>query len=284
VSGPQLDGASLLDHLWQLRVSSAAGDDGEAGYDAPRLPAVEPVAGRPNLLAVGSGADRVEFRSSGNWLSRLTNRAILQGQTYRPVPFVRDVRVVMDVGANVGATTLFFSHVYPHARVFAFEPGHEAYGLLRANTEHRDNVQAFNFGLFSTDKDVPLFHGAQDSGTSSVAQTDETGDESEVVHLRSVRRWLERNEVDRVDVLKVDTEGCEVPILEALGPLVGSTKVLYVEFHSEDDRRSIDRLVEDTHVLAFGGMVLNTGELTYIARSAFPSPEAVRRGAIRVDI
>ena len=54
--------------------------------------------------------------------------------------------------------------------------------------------------------------------------------------------------ISYMDVLKIDTEGSEVEILESLRPFLPYVGILMVEFHSEKDRRSIDALLE-THVL-----------------------------------
>ena len=38
-----------------------------------------------------------------------------------------DVACVVDIGANVGATTILFANEYPDARVVAFEPAAESF-------------------------------------------------------------------------------------------------------------------------------------------------------------
>ena len=88
-----------------------------------------------------------------------------------------------------------------------------------------------------------------------------------------------------IDVLKVDTEGCELPILRSIAELLPSIPVIYVEYHSEDDRREIDRMLGDTHVVVAGHVFqIHRGELTYVARGAFPSAEALAEGAVVIDL
>ena len=108
--------------------------------------------------------ETLEFECFDNCLSRIACEAILSGATYRAIPFVRDVKVVMDIGANVGAASVFFSLSYPDATVFAFEPGSRQYRLLKVNTDARPNIQAHNFGLYSSNLEVPLYRGTYDSG------------------------------------------------------------------------------------------------------------------------
>ena len=51
-----------------------------------------------------------------------------------------------------------------------------------------------------------------------------------------------------------------------------SAKVIYIEYHSEEDRLKIDRILCNTHLL-YGGRILHphSGELTYVHNDAFPS-------------
>ena len=235
-------------------------------------------------LAYQWAGEELEFESFSNCLSRVTAEAILSGKTYPLVPFVRDVDVVMDVGGNVGAGAVFFSHAYPDATIHSFEPGSWAYRLLKANTEARSNVHAHNFGLYPRDASLPLYRGKYDSGMSSVAKSESTTEKREVVTLRSVRAWLDENSIDAVDILKIDAEGCEVPILEAMGDLLPSVKVVYLEYHSDDDRKAFDRLLGETHVLMHGQMMLHLGEVTYVAKNAYESEDELDRRPIKLAL
>jgi hypothetical protein len=81
-----------------------------------------------------------------------------------------------------------------------------------------------------------------------------------------VSDWLTEQAIEAVDVLKIDTEGCEMPILKEMGEVLSSIKIIHLEFHSEDDRREIDRLLGDTHSLVVGKMWFNVGTVTYVLR------------------
>jgi FkbM family methyltransferase len=227
-----------------------------------------------------------EIQCFDNWLSRVATAGIVEGASYVHIKFITDVKVVMDVGANVGAAALYFSLLYPDASVFAFEPAKAPYELLTANTGGRENVYTYNFGLFSSDRDeVPLYSGAVDSGTASVGSSDMTLEQGEAVTLRSVSDWLAENSITRVDVLKIDTEGCEVPILRSMRDVIPTVKVLYLEYHSEDDRREIDHLLAGSHALAGGkAAIVHRGELTYVAKDAFPSAAEYEKYAIRLNL
>jgi hypothetical protein len=72
--------------------------------------------------------------------------------------------------------------------------------------------------------------------------------------------------VSCISILKLDTEGCEVPILTALQNYLPQTEVIYLEYHSEFDRRRIDSMLDRTHVLFHAAVFEpHRGTIGYIA-------------------
>ena len=192
---------------------------------------------------------------------------IFAGTTYPNIPFVSGVKTVLDIGANVGAASFYLAASYPEARIYAFEPGSDALSLLQKNVAPLRNVTVFPFGLYSRDMTLDLFHGKNDSVESSICASTRTEHESEQIRLVDVSRFLFEQGIEKIDVLKIDTEGCEVPILQSLSKWLPDVKVLYVEYHSERDRRSIDALLAETHVLWRGQIKFAyRGEFCYLKR------------------
>ena len=99
-------------------------------------------------------------------------------------------------------------------------------------------------------------------------------DEVESIELRAASDWVRAEGIDRIDILKIDAEGCEVPIMESLAPWLPGVKVLYVEYDSRTARRDLDRLVAPTHELLLGKMLLDQGECLYLARQLADLPAA----------
>jgi FkbM family methyltransferase len=197
---------------------------------------------------------------------------ILAGKTYPEVPFVKDVETILDIGANIGAAAVFLATTYPKAIVYALEPASTPFDLLKQNVESLANVRIFPCGLLSEDKRVSLFQGRNDSVESSIFPTGRTSGDCETITLRSAPHFLAEQGIDHVDILKLDTEGCEVPILRSLGASVSSIKIIYVEYHSDRDRLLIDQLLCKTHVLWRGQCLLaHRGEFCYLRRDLVPS-------------
>jgi FkbM family methyltransferase len=197
---------------------------------------------------------------------------ILAGTTYPHVHFVDGVKTVLDIGANLGAASAYFAQLYPHARVYAFEPASAPFSLLKFNTVSFPNVVAFPFGFFAHDKQAPLYHGKADPVESSVIPSHRTDSNCEQIQLVSAPKFLAEQSITKVDILKLDTEGCEVPVLRSLKNYLPEVKLLYVEYHSDRDRRLIDELMAETHILWRGHVPLAyRGEFCYLNRRLIPS-------------
>lgn len=221
---------------------------------------------------------KVEVETFDDWVSPVDARSILSGRTYFVPDELTDVRVVLDVGGNVGATSVYFACRFPDAEIHAFEPAEATYRLLERNTAPFPGVHPHNVGLLDRDGDVDLHHGLVGPGQASIHRRQTTGDDTERIRLRSAAAWVDEQGLDRIDVLKIDTEGCEVPILESLGARVADVRVIYLEFHSRADRDRIDALLRPTHALALSQQLYETGDLLYVRAD---EAEALRPGFVR---
>ncbi len=219
----------------------------------------------------------IEFVCADTLVSRWVNTDILLGKTYPYLPFVNDVQVVFDVGANCGATTVHFARHYPNAAVHSFEPGSAARGYLERNAAGYPNVSVHPFGLYSDDCDVPLYLGDGDIGMASIHPRSVNLEASEPVQLRAAGPWAAEQGIDRIDILKVDVEGAEVEVFSSLAHLVPTAKVVYFEYDSRHARRTLATLLEQTHELYVGSQFLDQGEVIYLRKDLADDPAATDR-------
>ena len=195
-------------------------------------------------------------------------RSILEGTSYPLVPCSLDVHTIVDIGANIGAATLFFAICYPAATLYALEPASQPFALLEKNTKSLPNVRRFPFGLHFESKTAMLYSGCGDSVESSIYPSARTSaDCGESILLRSARQFLCDENIANIDILKIDTEGCEIPILQSLADYLPRVQVLYVEYHSERDRLLIDNMMTPTHLLwSAQAALVHRGEFCYLKK------------------
>ena len=92
---------------------------------------------------------------------------VLRGSTYPYIPFAGQVSTVVDVGANAGASSVYFAHHYPDAQIHSVEPGSEILEYLRRNVADLPNVTVHPIGLHAEDQ-VATFYRGEDLTMSSI--------------------------------------------------------------------------------------------------------------------
>lgn len=191
----------------------------------------------------------------------------LSGQTYKSVPFLNDVKIIFDVGANIGASSIFFANMYKDTIIHSFEPSRAALDLLEKNTEKFDSIQIHDFGLFNNDVEIDIYIGTHSSLNNSLCRHKYSSPKTEKIKLKSAKDFLLTNNIDHIDILKVDTEGCEIHILDSLKDCLSNIKAIYMEFHSESDRLAIDEMLKDNFSLVHG-VILNPhrGNFCYVSK------------------
>lgn len=144
--------------------------------------------------------NKVGFYFRTEWSDLLVINEAFEHNVYhlKPSLFSGD-KVFLDVGANIGAQSLFVSAIVPDARVIAFEPQPENFELLKANME-------LNGKLFDIDK-RGVWHK---SGKTRImaegggSYMDKSGDDE--IQLITLAQIFEQYHLDRVSVLKIDIE------------------------------------------------------------------------------
>jgi len=237
------------------------------------------VADSVACIDIGHAGGSRKFHCFNNPSSINTSGDVISGKSYPIFDRLGRVRTIADIGANVGAAAVYFSLYYPEADIWAFEPGADAYRLLCRNAEG-SRIRPFPFGLFNRSRGASLLMGLHDTVTASIAAGSQTQAAAEAIELRDAAEALAG--LEPIDILKIDTEGCERHILASLGAAALAAKAVYLEFHAEDDRRDFDALFAPTHTLAAARVLApHRGELCYVARRCWPDYEA---DAIRIPL
>lgn len=195
-------------------------------------------------------------------------RPILDGDEYELEPLRsagHRLRWVVDVGAHVGSFTLKIKRWWPEARVLAAEPDPDSAALFRENVEGLDGV-AFEEAAVLGQPGVAEARLRQagranhdgNAAASSVLEVahplpPDRRPATTVVRAVSVLDLLERHGLPRIDLLKLDCEGAEAEILEALRDAGWMERVGWIrgEWHGCDALPRLEAALGSTHTAAF---------------------------------
>jgi FkbM family methyltransferase len=215
-------------------------------------------------------------------------RAVLEGREYPVLQFPDGPpATIVDIGANIGATAVYFRASYPSARILCYEPSPENFVWLSANVRNLGGVEAVQCGLLDRAAQLPLYSGESQCAQHSIIPNAGTTARHEQVQLRRASDEMRERGVSEISLLKVDTEGCEVPILRDLLPTMRRIDAIAVEYHSEEDRRAIDDLLAERFLLLHAAAEgLHQGRMTYLSRDVVrrhPGLEALRIAPLGVE-
>jgi len=163
---------------------------------------------------------------------------------YRPTPGDHPVEdmarhlgtrspLVIDVGANVGQSVRRFKAAFPSAVIHSFEPHPDAFRKLSAVAAEYRGVTPWNVALGSAAGRQELI--AVDVSTmSSFLPRDKNawGGEERVVPVEvlTVDDFIEQQGIERIDILKADTQGTELEVFKGAGRAMRDGRVQLVYF------------------------------------------------------
>jgi FkbM family methyltransferase len=245
-----------------------------------------PAAGAKCTMRLADRALELPFFTRGP-----VDRAIVQQIWDKDVYGVRDIpapAVVLDVGAHIGAFSLLAAEAWPGARVIACEPDPENAALFRRNLAGRRGIELVEAAVLGEEFQVILFHAVADkaahnSGGGSCAR-DEPGTVRVCVPAVSAVQLWQSKGISTCDLLKLDCEGSEVPILGNLAAagLLAGIRLIVGEWHANEDRPEAREGVKANLRTIFRG----THEVTFsgerAGREGYFTAKAVRRSEKRV--
>ena len=114
-------------------------------------------------------------------------------------------RLIIDGGANVGYSSIFFSIMYPRAKIIAIEPDKGNYRVLKKNIKRFKNIIPVNAGLWHEEANLDTTnpYGCT-MGFVTEKSLNNTKNTIKGVTINSLLK-----EGEKIDVLKLDIEGSE---------------------------------------------------------------------------
>lgn len=173
---------------------------------------------------------------------------------------ISDQALLIDVGANVGYTTIFLASRNPNVSIVAFEPLENNY--LRAkknialNAHLSNSIELHNYGLSIADADVEIQSVSNNPGRSSIV-IDRSSDPTGEVHKYQVKvknagvviNSLIQEYAEKDIWVKMDCEGSEYDIVRSLASakLLSKIKGFIFEWHVVGIQNEVSQLADLLH-------------------------------------
>lgn len=163
---------------------------------------------------------------------------IYKDRVYAPFVEGKNDLVILDVGANIGMTTYYFSQF--SKQVYSVEPSLEHFDVLTRMIVFNKlkNVTAINKAIHIKNGELPLWHNQNKTMFSLHQAVADPNLKEEIVKTITLQGIMDEYKIENVDLMKLDVEGSETEILshssfKAVAPRI---KTIILERHSWSGR------------------------------------------------
>jgi FkbM family methyltransferase len=150
-----------------------------------------------------------------------------------------DSPLIIDCGANIGLSIIYFKQLYPKAKILAFEPDQQIFNTLQKNINSfkLSEVTLYQEAIWKEDGETEFKIEGGFSGR--IPKPEDTID---VVKVKA--RRLKNLLNQPVEFLKIDIEGAEYEVLKDCANFLGQVKNIFIEYHSHiTERQTLNEIL-----------------------------------------
>jgi len=165
------------------------------------------------------------------------------------IRLLKEGMIVVDVGANIGVyTVLAAEKVGKNGKVIAIEPEPKNYQQLLKNIKLNNfqNVTPINIAL-ADHNGIEKLYISYCAGLHSLIASENTIS-SIKVSLKTVDKLLEELNLKKIDIIKIDTEGSELPVLRGAEKTLKANpnmKIIVATEHYPSETKEVRQFLND---------------------------------------
>src|SRR5688572_4409281 len=112
-------------------------------------------------------------------------------------------KIIIDAGANIGFTTLFFLKQYPNAKIFSLEPDRDNFELLKKNTSAYPGLTPVQVALWNKEGTIEV----TDKGygvRGFMVEENQPSESGVSLPSTTMTALLQKFNITSIDILKMD--------------------------------------------------------------------------------
>jgi FkbM family methyltransferase len=185
--------------------------------------------GRPKQIRVHPPGIRKPVHLRVRTSDVLVYAAILLREEYKfELPF--SPKVIVDAGANIGMTSIFFANRYPGAKIIAIEPETSNFSALVRNVRPYPAILPIQAALWNRDGEISLSEPNPSTGAEGKWGYVTHEGAGVMVPAMTMRTLMKKLDISFIDLLKIDIEGSEKEVFDNCD-WVDKINSLVIELH-----------------------------------------------------
>ena len=142
----------------------------------------------------------------------------------------QEIKYIVDAGANIGLAALYFTKLFPSAKIICIEPEASNFEILKKNTINYPNIIRYHAGLWNKKCFLKIIN-AEDASWAFIVE--ETPTKKNNLFAIAMEDILLENPTETIDLIKIDIEGSEKEVFEKNIEWIAKTRNLIVELHED---------------------------------------------------
>lgn len=150
---------------------------------------------------------------------------------------VRKTDTIVDIGANIGSFSVWAARQATKGVVYAFEPDEHNFALLQTNVERNGchNIKLYHQAVSDQDGSISFYQQSQENNVNHTMYPDKFATKVDVASI-TLETFMKRSGISKINLLKIDAEGAEYPILlSSKATVFRNIEKIYVEYHDYID-------------------------------------------------
>jgi FkbM family methyltransferase len=146
--------------------------------------------------------------------------------------YITETSIVLDIGANIGLHSIYFSSLAKDGYILSFEPSLATFNVLVSNVANIANIVPINLAV-SDEGTIRNFYHTSDNAYSSLIDTKRKEVVSTIkVPCMKVDDVVSGLHLNRVDFVKIDVEGLEFEVLKGMDEVISKYQpVVFCEIY-----------------------------------------------------
>lgn len=151
----------------------------------------------------------------------------------------KKIKVIFDVGANIGLYTDHCIKIYPNAKYFLFEPNYKNFKFLKEKYKILDNVKIYNYAISDKNKkNGILYSNFNGSGYASLIRRNLLHRKINMKKIKeniktiTLENFIIKNKIKNIDLCKIDVEGLELNVLQGINKKINIVNLIQFEISS----------------------------------------------------
>ncbi|KUJ52955.1 FkbM family methyltransferase [Chryseobacterium sp. JAH] len=136
----------------------------------------------------------------------------------------KDPKIIFDLGAHIGITSIYLSLKYPNAKIYSVEASVENFELLKNNTSSFKNIVCMNAAAYFED-------GSVNFSSDELSYNQKISDVGVSTQAVSIESLKQKFDIQHIDLMKIDIEGGEITLLHKNTSWLSNVDHIIIEIH-----------------------------------------------------